>query len=477
MTSPPTPSAPRIACLATHGGEAGGAAIAMERLVAGLRRAGAHVDVMTRDACEWPAGVRHLDRRIRRQIRHGRTPHSNTLFTADWPAWDLADHPAITGSDLVNVHWVAGFLGAEGLRRIVLSGRSVAWTLHDMRAFTGGCHYSAGCDGFTADCAACPQLVPALRQVASRSLGRARRRLHGLPLTFVTPSHWLASELVRSSLFDPEAHAVRVIPNGIDLARFRPGDRTAARARLGLPTAGLGILLGSVSLEERRKGGDAAVAAIQRMAADLAADPTPGPPPIVVTYGGGGLELPGVACRHLGPVDSSGVLEAIHASDVHLTMAREDNLPNTVMEALACGVPVVATRAGGLPEMIREGYSGWLVGVDDAAQAAAVLAALARRPAQATLAGQRARRQAETDWDLALQSGRYLDLAAELNDRHRCSRPLSRGEGLSGPTTCLTPAVARLAHPVAGLRGPLRRARRLAAVAARPAARTDQLRS
>ena len=462
---------PKITCLATHGGLAGGAAIAMERLAAGLRAAGAEVDVVTRAADGWPHALRQFDRRIRRRIRHGRTPLSNTLFTADWPAWDISTHPAITGCDLVNLHWVAGFLGAEGLSRIVSSGRPVAWTLHDMRAFTGGCHYSAGCGGFTANCTACPQLVPRLGQVASRSLSRSRRRLHGIPLMFVTPSRWLAGELVRSSLFDPEAHAVRVIPNGIDLARFCPGDRAAARARLELPAEGLGILLGSVSLEERRKGGDAAGAAIGRMVAELAANQTVGPPPFVITYGSGALNVPGVACRHLGPVDEAGVLEAIHASDVHMTMAREDNLPNTVMEAMACGLPVVAARAGGLPEMIVDGVSGWLVDVDNSPQAAALLADLARGTTQAASIGRQARRQAEVEWDSGVQARRYLDLAAELKHSLQGSWPCGGEPGaVPGRTATLTPAVAGLVHPLAGLRGPLRRARRLVANASRRAA-------
>ena len=461
----------RIACLATYGGQAGGAAIAMERLAAGLRAAGAEVDVVTRATCDWPNGMRQLDRRIRRRIRHGRTPRSNTLFTPDWPTWDVAAHPAITSSDLVNVHWVAGFLGADGLRRIVASGRPLVWTLHDMRAFTGGCHYSAGCAGFTAGCTGCPQLEPALSPVASRGLSRSRRRLHGVPLTFVTPSRWLAEELVRSSLFDPEAHGVRVIPNGIDLARFRSSDRAAARARLGLQADGLGILLGSVSLAEQRKGGEAAVAAIGQMAAELAANPIVGPPPIVITYGSGALELPGIASRHLGPVDEAGVLEAIHASDVHLTLAREDNLPNTVMEAMACGVPVVAARAGGLPEMIVDEVSGWLVDVDAPGQAASVLKRLARDPALTRTAGRQARRQAEAEWASDLQARRYLALAAELAASRSVRDPLppAQGSGCDRPAA-LTPAVATIAHPAAGLRGPLRRVRRLVAFSSRRAA-------
>ena len=460
---------PRITCVATHAGQAGGAAIAMERLAAGLRGAGARVDMVTRAASAWPPAVRHLDRRIRRRIRHGRTLLSNTLFTADWPAWDVAGHPAVANCDLVNIHWVAGFLGAEGIRRIVRSGRPVAWTLHDMRGFTGGCHYAAGCEGFTAGCTACPQLTPQLTYLPARTLSRARRRLRGLPLTFVTPSRWLAGELTRSSLFDPVSHDVRVIPNGIDLGRFAPGDRTQARERLGLPADGFTILLGSISLEERRKGGAVAVEAIRRMVASLAGDRSAQPAPVVVTYGSGPPPIPGVACRHLGTVTEQGVREALHACDIHLTMAREDNLPNTVMEALACGVPVLAARAGGLPEMVDDGVTGWLVEVDDTEHAAALLTELVRDPSRAALAGRQGRRQAESEWDVAVQASRYLDLARELNLRGTShlgtgsTRSIAaKSAGIHAVSPALiTPAVAVIAHPAQPLRGPLRRVRRL----------------
>ncbi len=461
---------PRIACLATHGGHAGGAAIAMERLVSGLRGAGVDVGIVTRANCPWPPAIRRLDRRIRRKIRHGRTPLSNTLFTADWPAWDLSSHPAVTRSNVVNVHWVAGFLAAEGIRRIVASGRPVAWTLHDMRPFTGGCHYAAGCTGFTTTCQGCPQLAPTVAELAARGLARSRRRLHGVPLTFVAPSHWLAGELARSSLFDPDSHAVQVIPNGIDLALFTAGDRAQARRALGLPAEGLGILLGSVSLDERRKGGDAAVAAIARTAADVAASSDAGPQPFVVTYGAGGSTVPGLPCRHLGTVNEAGVRQALHACDVHLTMAREDNLPNTVVEAMACGVPVVAAAAGGLPEMIAHDRTGWLVPVDDTAAAAAILGALCRDPLRAAAAGREARRHAEAAWDVRLQTTRYLELARKLTAGHAPSTNGNAASGGDGVPAPLTPAVAPFAHPAARLRAPLRRLRRTASLPWRRAA-------
>jgi glycosyltransferase involved in cell wall biosynthesis len=451
---------PRIALLATQAGRAGGAAIAMERLATAVRAEGGQVDVVTRAAMPpVPAAVRRLERLVRRGIRRARTPVSNTMFTADWPAWDVTQHPAVAAADLVNVHWVAGFIAAAGIRRLVESGRPVAWTLHDMRPFTGGCHYAGGCSGFTAACGPCPQLAAGLGGLPERSLARARRRLGGVPLVFVSPSRWLAGELVRSSLYDPRVHQVRVIPNGIDLARYAPGDRSAARCRLRLPAAGLAILLGSVSLEEHRKGARVAAEAVARAAAEIARRGA-GPPPVAVTYGSGKVEIPGVVCRHLGSLDEAGVLEALHACDVHLTMAREDNLPNTVIEALACGLPVVATRAGGHPEMIADGVSGWLVGVDDAPAAADVLVRLAEDSALVRAAAHRGRAQAEAEWDDRLQARRYLELAAGL----RARRPASFGLAAVSPSPApLTPAAVVALHRGAPLRGPLRRLRRLAA--------------
>jgi glycosyltransferase involved in cell wall biosynthesis len=451
----------RVACLATSAGHSGGAAIAMERLAAGLRAEGTRVDVLTRDDLPpLEAGPRRLERRIRRALREARTPLSNTLFTADWPAWDLADHPAVAAADLVNVHWVAGFLAAAGIRRLAESGRRVAWTLHDMRPFTGGCHYAAGCRGFTGSCTACPQVAAAVHDLPVRSLARARRRLAGVPLVFVCPSRWLAGELVRSSLFDPRAHQVRVIPNGLDLARYRPADSAAARRRLGLPAEGLGILLGSVSLAERRKGNDAAVAAVTRAAAAIAARGLP--PPVVITTGADAPAVPGLACHHLGSLDEAGVLAAIQACDLHLTMAREDNLPNTVMEALACGRPVLATRAGGIPELVGDGAEGWLVDTDDTVGAAAVLARLAGEPAAVAAAGRAARRRAEEAWDARLQARRYLELAAPSPAAAAPPEIRPSGPGAARPAAC-TPAAAVVVQRGGSLRGPLRSMRRLVA--------------
>jgi hypothetical protein len=179
---------------------------------------------------------------------------------------------------------------------------------------------------------------------------------------------------------------------------------------------------------------------------------------VVITSGADAPPVPGLVCHHLGSLDEAGVLTAIQACDLHLTMAREDNLPNTVMEALACGRPVLATRAGGIPELVDDGAEGWLVEVDDTAAAAAVLARLAGDPAAVAAAGQAARRRAEREWDARLQARRYLELAAQAPAGGR----LPAGPVAISPAAC-TPAAAVAVHRGGSLRGTLRTLRRLAA--------------
>jgi glycosyltransferase involved in cell wall biosynthesis len=437
----------------------------MERLATGLRALGAHVDVVTRLDCPPPTTrEKRLERAIRRSIKHGRTSVSNTLFTADWPAQDVTGHPAVVAADVVNVHWAAGLVNAAGVRRLVQTGKRVAWTLHDMRPYTGGCHYAAGCRGFTSTCQACPQLIDGLHDLPSRSLARARRRLAGIPLVFLAPSRWMADELTQSAVFDPRSHVVRVIPTGLDLELYRPADSAGVRHRLGLPLDTFCILLGSVSLFEHRKGIEVALAAVARATASLVARGCT--PPVVLTYGAGEVSVPGVHVKSLGSLDEAGVIEAVQASDIHLTMAREDNLPNTVMESLACGRPVVGTATGGIPDMITDGVNGWLVPVDDVAAAATVIERLALDRSLVALVGTHARTIAEGRWHARIQAERYLALSEAWPVVPFSSAP-GASLAVGTRTESFTPAAAVI-HRGGPLRGPLRRLRRVALRAIRP---------
>jgi glycosyltransferase involved in cell wall biosynthesis len=414
----------KILCVGTN--ENGGAGLAMRRLADSLRSAGARVDILAlergheRDPYfgEAMPGLqvsKRVHSHIRRSVRQSRTAVTNTIFTLDWPAWDIASHPAVVHADIINLHWVTGFLNPTLIRRLVDTGKPIVWTLHDQRAFTGGCHYTAGCEAFASECDGCPQLAKPFRHIASRLLREAREQLHEAKLTFVTPSRWLGEELRRSALFNASLHGHHVIPYGIDLDRFSPQRRKRElRDRFSLPADGLGIVFGSVSLKESRKGFASARLALKSLAARLQAAGHAGAQPFLITFGRGKPKFAGISSYHLGPQNEEGVISVLNAGDVFFTMTREDNLPNTVMEAIACGVPVIGTRVGGVPDMIVHGQQGWLVERDDWNAASEVLVDLVNDTHQLQRTAAAARQRAQDCFAAIFQAQRYLELFSNL---------------------------------------------------------------
>lgn len=346
----------------------GGAARAALRLHRALRAAGVescmHVDADASDE----AGV-HGPRTIvaslgrRMAARYERLPlwryprRRRTLFSpghAPRSIGRLRDEPP---ADVTHLHWTCnGFISVEGLTK--LAGPLV-WTLHDQWPFTGGCHYADGCLRYEQSCGACPALGSTAERDLSREIWlRKRSAWERLDLTIVAPSRWMARCAASSSLL--RGRRMEVIPNCLDTDVFKPVDRVAARTKLGLPVEGKLLLFSALTSDgDRRKGGH-----FVRPVLEALASRTPAHPLALVVVGAqapGDANLP-FAQYHLG------VLEAEHdtalayaAADVFLALSMEDNLPNTVMEALSCGTPCVAFDVGGMGDMIESRASGVLV--------------------------------------------------------------------------------------------------------------------
>lgn len=172
----------------------------------------------------------------------------------------------------------------------------------------------------------------------------------GFPL--VAPSSWLGREAAASPW--GMSDSVSVIPYGLDTERFAPMDMEDARRRLGVAPKGLTLLAGAHSLDDPRKGGDLLRDALRRCPVPLR----------LLLFGNGALEgLPGHVQAHpLGYLHTEEDLQVAYAAaDLYIHPARADNLPNTVLEAMACGTPTLGFSVGGMPDMVREGESGWLV--------------------------------------------------------------------------------------------------------------------
>lgn len=358
-----------------------------------------------------PRGVgRWLFRAGRRLQRRVRTV-DGPLFSQDWTVFGRRPLRQIPPADVHHLHWTADLVDFRMLAPLARRGPLV-WTLHDMNPFTGGCHYDAGCDRFTTRCGECPILVaPAGDDASSQTLRRKHRALAALPdnaLTVVCPSAWLAGESRRSALF--KRFDARVIPNGIDLKMFRPvEDRAAVRDRLGLKPSDRAVLFVAEIIDDIRKGRRE----LERVLAETARRL---PNLRVLTLGQGDTTgMTGLAFRHLGKLsDPEAIRDAYAAADLFVIPSLQDNFPNTVIEAMACGTPVAGFATGGVGDAVEEGVSGTLAPTGDTARLTDEITHLLNDDPLRAVMGQAARTRAETHYGLPTQAAAYRALYDEL---------------------------------------------------------------
>ncbi len=349
----------------------GGAGIASQRCVNALRRIGvdavnhcifqatgsAHVKLLPlkEGAPDRPNGsalLRALRREAVLQKHEAATLKAGELFSKAGAIVDQAELLSIMGrSDVVHLHWINGIVDFEKSAS-ALRDKPIVWTLHDMYPFTGGCHYSEGCENFTGACNACPLLAgDRLANEEWRKKKRAFDQLNNLHI--VSPSQWLADCAKRSSLFHDRP--MHVIPNPLPADIYKPFNKIVARKRLGLPLQSKLILFGADSLSNHRKGGDLLHTAIRRMMRHGDLDRVE-----CVLFGDQKLDT-GVPTHSLGRIsDEQKLALAYSAADVFAFPSREDNAPLTVAEAMLCGTPVVGFPVGNVPDLVEHRNTGYI---------------------------------------------------------------------------------------------------------------------
>nr|WP_244670239.1 glycosyltransferase [Rhodoplanes elegans] len=344
-------------------------------------------------------------RALRRYPGRPPTPFSPMRFS-----YGRIDPRSFATANVVCLHWIAGaFLDARQLRAI---GKPIVWRLSDIWPFSGGCHYPTTCTGFERVCGQCPQLASADSDDLSRDGHRRREQgYRRLDITVAAPSRWIADLARRSSLFG--GRRIEQIPTGVDLSVFRPHDPAAARRALGIPAAGRILLFGALgATEDPRKGYRHLLGTIERLAQSGRRDLT------CVVFGGatdgGSSQIGGFSLRHLGRIDGEAKLAQVYsAADLLIAPFLEDNLPNVVLESIACGTPVAAFAAGGIPDAIDHGVNGVLAPVGhDEGLARGVADLLDRTDVAAIRAATRA--VAEQRFDLTVCGRRYGELFSDL---------------------------------------------------------------
>ena len=259
--------------------------------------------------------------------------------------------------DIVHLHWIcSGFFRIEALKRI---RQPIVWTLHDMWAFTGGCHYNEMCEQYTVSCGSCPQLGSTRQFDLSRHIWqRKRASWQDLQMTIVCPSEWLAQCARSSSLFKHQR--IVVIPNGIDIEHYKPIARRTARELLNLTQDRSYILFGAMdAASDQRKGFPFLEPALKRLASMASSKKVE----LLIFGASGRSNAPdfGLPTRYFGRLHDDVSLNLLYsAADVFVAPSAQDNLANTVMEAMASGTPCVAFRIGGMPDMIDHKINGYL---------------------------------------------------------------------------------------------------------------------
>lgn len=273
-------------------------------------------------------------------------------FQPGWPV-PPGSVPFRRPGEVVHAHWIAdGFVTLNSLARM---REPLVITLHDMWHFTGGCHYDNGCGRYVDGCRGCP-LLPAERSNLAENGWVRRRNLADRKQPVVTsPSRWLADLARSSGTFS--GLDIRVIPNPLDLRIFRPRDREAARSRLEIPQEKKVVAFSALSTRDPRKGWKhlrAALGLLGERHGDLLA--------LVMGHSvpEGWESLP-MEVRWTGSLaDEETIATYLAAADVFVAPSEQENYPNTIAEALACGIPCVGFRIGGIPEMIQDGRTGGL---------------------------------------------------------------------------------------------------------------------
>jgi len=289
----------------------------------------------------------------------------------------------------------------------------VVLTLHDAWLLGGHCVHSFQCERWRTGCGACPGLdiYPPLKRDATARNHRRKKDIYSRSRLYVTtPSRWLLDKVEASMLASGTVRS-RVIPNGVDTTIFRMGDRAAARRKLGLPEDAFIVLFVAEDPRENLWKDYATLKrAFERLEGRFSRKT------VLLALGGGasGEDLGG-RVRIL-PFESDPNLVAgyYRAADVYAHAAKAETFPTVILEAMACGVAVVASSVGGIPEQVRDGETGFLVGLGDDALFAERLAALERDPALARAMGENAGLLAAERFSHRRMHAEYLDWFEEV---------------------------------------------------------------
>lgn len=315
--------------------------------------------------------------------------------------------------DVLHLHNLHGsYFDIRALPSLTRQVPTIA-TMHDAWLITGHCAHPLDCERWRSGCGDCPYLetyVPLRRDASAENREVKREAIAGSRLRVATPSKWLM-RLVEASDIADSLVETRVVPNGVDTQIFSPGDRVGARKRLGLPQDRRIVLVAAWSVTDNPfKDYPTLAAALPEVARRH--------PDVMLVALGAGAGVPSIDGVEITAVpffsDPERMADYYRAADVYAHPAKAENLPLGVIEAMASGVPVVASEVGGVPEAVVHESTGLLVPPRDIAAMSAALDALLTDEAMRRTMGETGRARALDCFRFESQVDAYMEWYADL---------------------------------------------------------------
>ena len=270
---------------------------------------------------------------------------------------NINKHPLVREADIIHLHWVnQGFLSLKNIRQLTKLKKPIVWTMHDMWPCTGICHHARTCVNYQSFCRNCFFLQYASKKdLSTRIFNKKFNIFKTSNITFVTCSEWLCNMAKTSTLFANKQ--IIAIPNPIDTRRFNKTHKNTARSYLGLPENKQLLLFSAVNLSDQRKGFDYMAKAI-----NLLADYKDSLELVMVgNKKQGDITALPLNVHYIPYITEEDKMATLYnAIDIYVTPSLEENLPNTIMEAMACGTPCAGFNTGGIPKMIDHKINGYL---------------------------------------------------------------------------------------------------------------------
>jgi glycosyltransferase involved in cell wall biosynthesis len=280
--------------------------------------------------------------------------------------FDISGHPLVKSADIIHIHWInQGFLSLSDIKKLTRLGKPIVWTMHDMWLCTGICHHARECINYRNECGRCFYLSSSNpKDISHRIFSAKKKILQHKNCTYIGCSRWMAEKAKLSSLTREER--VLSIPNPIDIDVFRKKNKELAREYLNLPPSKYLLLFGAVNVTDDRKGLNYLIKGLNYLKQQF---PTLYQKMELVIFGQIKSEIRPFFDIPIHPMnllkDEETIVNLYNTVDLFITPSLDENLPNTIMEAMACGTPCIGFHTGGIPEMIDHKENGYVAKYQD----------------------------------------------------------------------------------------------------------------